>query len=520
MGIGLWRVFWRDVGKVTRVVIAQRIVGGKQCRHAVEEVVVIFVSGVGPKHLGKRSHARHSHILHLRECGNVFGPEISLSAKHERRFGSIELLRHRFEAVDALHRDESANGERLELSLLALIEIEIEMRVRRENHAVAASGAVDGTGIATPRGDDGVAWHVALKHFVPTNHCSASLLDYVVGKASDIALQAVVSREFAFCRDAFPCDASLTARTFFPAYFRALVAADVDVLRREQVDDFVQHIADELHSAVVAHAKHLVAYAPLRPHVVRTARAAQMRIGSQCGAHVSRHINFGNHLDVALGSVANHVAHLLLGVESAVRHAVPFARIATDDGLCAHRTHLGEARIFLDFDAPTLVVGQVPVEGVHIVQCQHIDELLHLIDTVEMAADVEHHAAIGKSGSVGDGGSRHRHLLRRALRQRFAQHINTTEGSGSRCAVNHNAVGTHREPICFAVGVAERGVQHNGSAFAVKFYGDARRLLDVLRKQLRFGLQSGVAADAYALLQHKGFALIADYRIWQRNHLI
>ena len=51
-------------------------------------------------------------------------------------------------------------------------------------------------------------------------------------------------------------------------------------------------------------------------------------------------------------------------------------------------------RIFLDLDAPSLVVCQVPVEAVHIVQGKNIDELLDRIYREEVPGNIEVHTAI------------------------------------------------------------------------------------------------------------------------------
>ena len=155
----------------------------------------------------------------------------------------------------------------------------------------------------------------------------------------------------------------------------------------------------------------------------------------------------------------------------------------------------------------------MPVEGVHIVQCKHVDELLHLVHAKEVSADVEHHAAIGKARRIGDVDRRHLHLFAMAVGQRFAQRVDAAECSGSRGTVNHYAVGTNSQLVGFAVGVAERGVQHDAGILAAHLCLDARELLEVLCKHSRLVQQRGVAADAYALFQHKRFALRSLYLI-------
>ena len=71
-----------------------------------------------------------------------------------------------------------------------------------------------------------------------------------------------------------------------------------------------------------------------------------------------------------------------------------------DDRAVTVGTNLRQFRVFLDFDAPALVVAEVEMELVHIVHGQHVDVNLHRIQRDEMAAGIEMHATIGKVGVV------------------------------------------------------------------------------------------------------------------------
>ena len=72
------------------------------------------------------------------------------------------------------------------------------------------------------------------------------------------------------------------------------------------------------------------------------------------------------------------LAHLLLGVEAAVRLAIADVRVEvlSEDGLLPPGADLGEARVLLDLEPPPLVVGQVQVEGVELVEREEVDDLL------------------------------------------------------------------------------------------------------------------------------------------------
>src|SRR6185436_18558633 len=62
-----------------------------------------------------------------------------------------------------------------------------------------------------------------------------------------------------------------------------------------------------------------------------------------------------------------------------------------------------EARVFADLDAPALVVGQVPVEGVEFVPGHPVECRFDELDGLEVAGRVEHQAAPGVGRGVVDG---------------------------------------------------------------------------------------------------------------------
>ena len=94
----------------------------------------------------------------------------------------------------------------------------------------------------------------------------------------------------------------------------------------------------------------------------------------------------------------------VLGVEAAVRRAVADVgiEVLSDDGLLAPGADLGEARVLLDLEPPSLVVGQVQVQGVELVEREEVDELLDELRRVEPAGHVEENAAIAEAGGVLD----------------------------------------------------------------------------------------------------------------------
>ena len=110
----------------------------------------------------------------------------------------------------------------------------------------------------------------------------------------------------------------------------------------------------------------------------------------------------GNDVDAAFCRIAHHFAQLFLRIVASVRCVVEESCVATDDGMASLGTNLVQSRIFLALNAPSLIVGEMPVEGVHVVQGENVDILLHLFHRKEMAAHVEMHGAVGKARRVVD----------------------------------------------------------------------------------------------------------------------
>ena len=247
-----------------------------------------------------------------------------------------------------------------------------------------------------------------------------------------IALQTLFGRVTTFGLQVFLADKGLTLRTLLPTFLGAFVAADVNVGRGENICHLIEHVVDEFVGFRVAGTKHIVRNAPMLAHLVGSSGASKFGVGGQSGDHVTGQVDFGNHRDVAFGSVAHNVATLLLGVKSTVRATVVFAGVMTDHGLSALTPHRGEARVALNFNAPALIVGEVPVKAVDVVQGEQVDEAFHTVDRHEVARHVEFHAAIAEArciahmrGRNADG--RFPFLSGVQMRKRLAQCLDAVE---------------------------------------------------------------------------------------------
>ena len=125
-----------------------------------------------------------------------------------------------------------------------------------------------------------------------------------------------------------------------------------------------------------------------------------------------------------------------------------------DQRLLAPGADLGQPRIALDLDAPALIVGQVPVQGVELVQREQVDELLDELLGHEMPGNVEHHAAPGEARRVLDLDARDRpiHALHNRLPedgrgQELAQRLHAVEEAGGLWRADRDLLRRHAQPV-------------------------------------------------------------------------
>ena len=100
---------------------------------------------------------------------------------------------------------------------------------------------------------------------------------------------------------------------------------------------------------------------------------------------MSRKFDFGNDRDEAVCRIFDDLLDLVLCVETAVLRSFAINAFGTD---------FRQFRVFLDLDAPALVVRQVPVHTVDLEQSQYIQVFLHILYRDEMTARIEHDTTI------------------------------------------------------------------------------------------------------------------------------
>ena len=187
----------------------------------------------------------------------------------------------------------------------------------------------------------------------------------------------------------------------------------MDIFRREDVHQLREHILKESEHSILTGAKDLIRDAPSGPDLVRATGAPKLRIAGQATHHVARKVNLRDHHNAQLAGVGDNVLHLLLSVVATVADAVITAPILLDDSTVSERSYLGELRVLLDFNPPTLVISQMPMEAVELVKRHDVQILLDFLDGEEMPRAVKVHASVAEARLVLDLHAREEELLRR-----------------------------------------------------------------------------------------------------------
>ena len=134
---------------------------------------------------------------------------------------------------------------------------------------------------------------------------------------------------------------------------------------------------------------------------------------------MSWHIDLRHNGDMTGSNIGHNLTGLGLGIVATIRNLIVDIRVGTNDGTCALRTDSDELRPLLDFDAPALVVSEMPVEDIHIVHGQQVEELLHECDGEEMTRAVEVHTSPREPRTVRDHHGIHDRSLAYGLTQRL-----------------------------------------------------------------------------------------------------
>ena len=209
--------------------------------------------------------------------------------------------------------------------------------------------------------------------------------------------------------------AALAVGTLLPVAHVDFVATNVNIVIGEQVEHLTIDVLAELQHAVLAGTKRRGE--ELSPAGALLAGESVVVVDS--AEAVAGNIDFGHDIYATLTGEGNYLADIILRVKTTIfplridilrrqlqigivlRHSIAHAHGILIVGRTPGAA-LGEQRVFLDFDAPALVVGQVPMELVDLVECQHVEQLHHFFLGEEMARAVEFHASPCETRGVKD----------------------------------------------------------------------------------------------------------------------
>ena len=212
-----------------------------------------------------------------------------------------------------------------------------------------------------------------------------------------------------FIRQALLPDAPLAVRAAPPVEFDGLVAADVDIGPWEELCHLIQNVLQKPEGFLLAGADQVgenagngynfigIGHVDLPEHSLleHLPAAAELGIGGQHGAGMAGDFDFRHNVNAPLPGIGYHLAGLLLGVEAAV--VLRFRHIA-EKGIAPARADFRQGGIFLDFNPPALVVGEVPVHRVQAADRSGINELENVLNGHIVPAHIQHKAQIRTRG--------------------------------------------------------------------------------------------------------------------------
>ena len=331
-----------------------------------------------PCHFCQRSQSRE-HLI-----SDIFGritelrPHRSLQAHQQRFIIFLPVRTDRFIRIDILQRIISEIRQRLK-PLGSLITDQIHQPGRCHHEAVSLGCCLQGRIThALPAKDDCPVGQGTVGQFVPSHHLFALALHILAHAAHEITLQ------FLDMRNTFLLHAVRTPGTFLPVFFPGLIASQMNVMRRKQFRNLVNHPFQKTERFLISGTENDItrslSHTRNYTNVLVYRRASQLRISSQCRIRMSRHINFRNNLNATAGSITDNFLHILLSIIASYRRRLARLRISAvrERTVClvhSPRSHGSKPRIFLDFQPPSVIIRQMQMQLVQFKHRHTVDDL-------------------------------------------------------------------------------------------------------------------------------------------------
>mmetsp|Transcript_60632 Transcript_60632/g.179779 ORF Transcript_60632/g.179779 Transcript_60632/m.179779 type:complete len:341 (-) Transcript_60632:395-1417(-) len=335
-------------------------------------------------------------------------------------------------------------------------------------------GRLDPTPRTPPGHDDRVRCDPPLENFVPPDQRPAVRVQKGLDAPDEVALQ------FSLVGQAVLLDARLASVAPLPPGLATFVPPDVNIFAWEQAHDLRQNVPEEIKGPFVPGAERLLRDAPLLLRGVRSTprTASQVRVRGQRRLGVPGHVDLGDDVNVPPRGVRHDFPHVVLRVVSAVTPPVVSARIVMVVAL--HRlvppgAHFGQSGVLFYFDPPPLILGEVPMERVHLVHRDQVDEIFHEFLRHEMPAAVQVHTAPPEAGTVldADAGDDPFPLLARCylgvaedvLREKLEQRLHSVEEPPRRRRSDVDRPLFHLEQVRFLVCVSSSPRRRQGQPY-------------------------------------------------------
>ena len=118
---------------------------------------------------------------------------------------------------------------------------------------------------------------------------------------------------------------------------------------------------------------------------------------------MSGQVYFGNNGNISFLCIGYYLLYLFLRIETSVRCSVILAGVVSYYCFRTLRADLCQSRIFLNFNSPSLIFCQVPVESIHIMQSQQVDILFYKLYREKVTSYIEMHTSITETWIVFNG---------------------------------------------------------------------------------------------------------------------
>ena len=226
-----------------------------------------------------------------------------------------------------------------------------------------------------------------------------------------------------------------------PVVFRGFIPAQMHVLGREDVLEFIEDGVVEFPDIRVAGAYQGVGDARIRTHFQLGVREAEeFRIGGAEGLIVAGHVYFRDDFNVPGGGIFHQLLELFFSVHAFVGCFVAKGFLT----LGGHGFQLGVPG---HREAPALVIREVEVELVEFVEGHYINEFFNILHRHKVTGSVHHHAAPSKPGLVFNDAAGDAAVL--VLGLELFQRVFGIEEAGAVTRLNFHALRLDRDLVSF-----------------------------------------------------------------------